>query len=323
MTRVIGYPRLHVGLFDLGTATLRQYGGIGMAINGPPTVISARPAGRFSIDGLELVDGAAAADLDAAIGRLSLGRTRPPVSVTVHDLPPQHVGLGTKTTLVLAVLKAISDAGGLDLTDVELRRASGRGGTSGIGVHTFFTGGLVIDGGHRADSPRVYRPSSSGAPVRVPPLIARVVMPPNWSITLVLPEGKCVAGDHEVASFETLTPVPDDEVRRTIAMAVMGLAASAACEDFPAFAVALSEIQLVGFKAREISAQSESVRELLRELSSVPRCAPAMSSMGPLLFAVSDGTEPSIHERVAEIATGRSAALIGTVSFRDRGYELR
>ncbi|MBI2710058.1 MAG: hypothetical protein HYX34_10235 [Actinobacteria bacterium] len=323
MTRVIGYPRVHAGLFDLGYATPRQYGGVGMAVDGLPTVVSARPADQFSIDGVELVDRAAVADLDSAITRLAGGGRRAPVSVTVEAVPTQHVGLGTKTTLLLAVLKAISEVGGLGMTDGQLRLASGRGGTSGIGVHAFFSGGLVIDGGHRTDPPRTYGPSSSAAPVRLPPLVARVVMPPAWAVTLVLADGTRVAGDDEVAAFEALTPVPDDEVRRAIALAVVGLAASAACEDFSAFAEALVEMQQVGFKAREVCAQSTPVRELLRELTHLPRSAAGMSSMGPLLFAVSDGTDPSIHERAEATAKAGSATVLGTFRFRNAGFEVR
>lgn len=322
MTRVIGYPRLHAGLFDLGTATPRQYGGIGMAVDGLPTVVSARRADHFSIEGVELLDPAAVADLDGAITRLVGRGSLPSVAVRVDAIPPQHVGLGTKTTLLLAVLKAISEAGELRLSDGQLQFASGRGGTSGIGVHAFFTGGLVMDGGHRTDPPRTYRPSSSAAPAQLPPLVARGVMPPTWTVTLVLANGARVAGEDEVAVFEALTPVPDDEVRRAIALAVAGLAASAACEDFPTFAAALAEMQQVGFKAREIAAQPEPVGALLRDLTDLPRRSVGMSSMGPLLFVVTDGTDPQIHECADELAQTTGATVLGTFRFRNCGFEM-
>ena len=325
MTRILGYPRLHLGLFDLGTATPRQYGGVGMAIDGLPTIVSVRDAAQFSICGLELIDAAAAADVDGAITRLAAGESgsRPRLSVTIEVVPPQHVGLGTKTTLILSILKAISDAGGLQMTEAELRLVSGRGGTSGIGIHTFFSGGLVIDGGHRSDPPRIYRPSSAGAPVRPPPLVARVAVPPGWSVSLILADGIRLSGAEEAAVFEALTPVPDEEVRRTIALALVGLAASAATEDFPAFAHAIREMQSIGFKAREIATQPAPVRKLLRDLSDLPRCAAGMSSMGPLLFVVSDGTDPTIHERVEAIVNPAAGLVLGTFRFRDRGFELR
>ena len=320
MRQVIGYPRLHMGLFDLGSATLRQYGGIGASLHGPETMVTAELSERSSINGIEVLDVAAGRDLDAALERLAAPHGLPPIAIRIHAVPPQHVGLGTKTTLLLSVLRAVSAEAGLAMSDADLQRASGRGGTSGIGVHSFFCGGLVVDGGHRTDPPRTYRPSSAAAPVRVPPMVGRVAMPTHWDVTLVLPPGRQRAGKDEEALFESLTPVPDAEVLETIALSVMGLAASAASEDLDSFARGLAGIHATGFKARELAAQSDPVRELFEELSSLPRCAVGMSSMGPLLFAIS--AESSIRDRVVDTANRSGAPVLGSVGFRNEGFDL-
>ncbi len=143
-----------------------------------------------------------------------------------------------------------------------------------------------------------------------------------WQCMLVLPDGRRFAGASEGLAFEELTPVPDTEVRDTIALALMGVAASAACGDFTAFASAPSEMQLLGFKAREISAQPESVRALLQEISCIPQCAAGMSSMGPLLFAIFDGGDTSVQRHVVEIATRYDATVQGPFSFRNTGFDI-
>ena len=322
MTRATAYPRVHACLFDLGLATPRQYGGLGMAVSGPPTVVTAELARAFNVSGLSSADEGTRRDVDAALERLRSSHGLPPVSIVVNAMPPQHVGLGTKTSLLLAVLAAASSAASLDVTDAELQLASGRGGTSGVGVHTFFNGGMVIDGGHRTDPPRTYRPSSSGRPRAVPPLLGRVAMPTDWAVTLLLPEGLRRAGSDEESAFVKMTPVPDDEVRETIALGVMGLAASAACHDFGTFTSSLRRLQRVGFKAREISTQSHTGRRLLDELAELPGCAVGMSSMGPLLFAVSLGKDEAARQRLLDAARGSGAAVLDTVGFQNRGFDL-
>ena len=322
MTRVTAYPRVHACLFDLGLATPRQYGGVGMAITGPPTIVTAELARRFDVSGLSSADEGTRRDVDAALERLKSSHELPPVSIVVSSMPPQHLGLGTKTSLVLAVLTAASRAASLDVTDAELQLASGRGGTSGVGVHTFFNGGMVTDGGHRTDPPRTYRPSSSGRPGSIPPLLGRIAMPTDWSVTLLVPEGLRRAGTDEESAFVKMTPVPDDEVRETIALAVMGLAASAACHDLGTFATSLRRLQHVGFKAREISTQTDAVGELLDELAELPGCAVGMSSMGPLLFAVSDTRDQPVRQRLADVARARRVTVLGPVSFRNQGFDL-
>lgn len=322
MIRVVGYPRLHAGLFDLGTATPRQYGGVGMALEGPPTVVRVQRAPRQASHELYLIDMAARRDIEVALTRLDASWDIPPLTVTVDAIPPQHVGFGTKTTLVLAVLKAASEVAALGLDEIHLQRLSGRGGTSGIGIHTFFRGGLVIDGGHRSDPPRIYGPSSSSASIAVPPLIAHVSIPAHWCVTLLLAEGARRAGAAERAAFDEMTPVPDEEVRATIALAVMGMAASAATEDLPTFATALAAIQRTGFKAKEVSTQPDAVRTLLAALAELPACAAGMSSMGPLVFAISDREDASVRDQIVRLAEERRATVVGTVGLRNQGFDV-
>src|SRR6187397_3143910 len=60
----------------------------------------------------------------------------------------EHVGLGTKTAVILGALQAAAIASGYKVSRAELQLLSGRGGASGVGIHAFFIGGLVIDAGH-------------------------------------------------------------------------------------------------------------------------------------------------------------------------------
>lgn len=322
MTRIIGYPRLHFALFDLGTATPRLYGGAGVAISGPTTVVTARQADRTVISGAEHLDTRGQSDLDQIVRRFLSARSLPPAAVEVETMPTQHVGLGTKTTVTLSALTAVSQELGADVTAQDLQRASGRGGTSGIGIHSFFHGGLIIDGGQPGRSARVYAPSSARPPADVPPMLCRIDMPLSWTMILLLPlAGQCHAGLAEAAVFDAMTPVPDGEVGLAVAFGLLGVAASAMSSDFDGFSRGLSSLQRVGFKAREIEAQSSGVRELMTALQAIPRCAVGMSSMGPLVFAVVEQENVEGREAVATIGRDHAATVLGEVAARNAGYE--
>src|SRR5207245_5867146 len=108
-----------------------------------------------------------------------------PVQLRIESCAPQHVGFGTKTSLVLASLTAAAELSGIQLEPHALQLASRRGGTSGVGVNGYFCGGLVADGGHKKGAPLL--PSSAQAPSEIPPILARIAFPDEWRIGLLLP----------------------------------------------------------------------------------------------------------------------------------------
>jgi beta-ribofuranosylaminobenzene 5'-phosphate synthase len=175
-----------------------------------------------------------------------------PLRIEVLKAPSLHIGLGSKTTLVLAALTAANIELGLNLSREELQRLSGRGGTSGIGINTFFHGGLVIDGGHLELGTRKYQPSSSGAPDRVPPIIAAREMPDDWEVTLLLAEGPRRSSGEERAFFAANTPIKNQEVDRVVTLAFMDITTAVIDHDLHSFALAISAMQKVGFKQREV-----------------------------------------------------------------------
>ena len=101
---------------------------------------------------------------------LESGCTLPPARISVQSAPEEHVGLGVGTQLSLAVARAVLELAGLpDPGPAELARLTGRGARSGIGLHGFQHGGLIVDGGRKRE----------GA---VPPLLARASFPDDWQI---------------------------------------------------------------------------------------------------------------------------------------------
>jgi beta-ribofuranosylaminobenzene 5'-phosphate synthase len=278
--------RLHFGLLDMGNATARRYGGAGLALAGPHTSVAAASAPVTSVhwSTRPLERDAVALErvlqnfLEAFSGR---------ACVSVRRQAPAHVGLGSKTSLVLSALTAVNKACGLEASRTDLQTFSGRGGASGIGINTFFSGGMVVDLGHpaRADP---FLPSGSASPAGVPPVAVRLVLPSSWRASLFLVrDGRSYSGAAEREFFQLQTPVPRHEVLEGFGVLYHGLV-PAACEgSLAAFGEALTLYQSIGFKRRQISNQSDSVRNLLVRLRK-QFSAVGMSGMGPLIFVLHD-----------------------------------
>lgn len=300
--------RIHVTLCDLGRATPRAYGGVGFALETPRVEISvARGAG--AVTGIPL-DSAAQASLSCLSKTLSdLAGER--LGIHVRDVPEQHSGVGSKTALLLAVIAAANELFRLELSRIEMQRLSGRGGTSGVGVHSFFMGGMILDGGHPQEEVPDLLPSSASTPTEIPPCIARVPMPAWWTICLMRPSGSRYAGSRELSLFAEQTPIPAQEVKEVISWVAHGLLPAVAEASLGRLAIALEHIHLTGFKAREVACQSPVVRALLRNLQK-KGIAAGMSSLGPCIYALLEAGDAAGHARVTAMAAEHGAECLWT-----------
>ncbi len=263
--------RLHFGLLGWGPHVRRQFGGVGLMVDTP---------------GMELI--ATAADRHEAVGPYAdrvaslldrLGPAIRPVRIEVRRSSWEHAGLGTGTQLSLAVARlALALSGAEPPTVAELARLTGRGRRSGVGLHGFVRGGLIVDGGHASADD-------------VPPLIARLDFPKEWSVLIVRPPA-APAGRHggeEVAAFGELPPMPERTSERLCRLVLLDLLPAVATRDLAAFGAAVSEIQrAVGsaFAPAQggvyASAQSEAIVADMERLGLV---GAGQSSWGPSLYA--------------------------------------
>jgi len=101
------FPRLHICLIDLGCATYRKYGGVGFSIDGPEIKIEVSPnRQKIEID-LKELDYQTKKDVLDAIGRYHKCYPRQKAKISIIKMPPQHIGLGIKTSLILIILRAM------------------------------------------------------------------------------------------------------------------------------------------------------------------------------------------------------------------------
>lgn len=316
--RVISFPRVHIALADLAGATFRRFGGAGISIDGLPTIVDVERVSRHPQVMIPPTSGESTLRVIHAL----LDRLRPEcgdLSVTVAKAPPEHIGLGSKTSLVMAVLVGAFGAAQVDRTRDELQNLSRRGGASGVGIHTFFDGGFIADGGHRQElGTSDFLPSSASLGHRPPPKLVQLSVPSSWHFTLILPRGHTYSGQDEVAFFRQHTPISEQSALRVLGLLYHGVSAAVATDDFALFREALAELQRCGFKRREIAGQPRIIRLVLRRLRE-QSIAAGMSSMGPLVYAVSPDAEAA--EIAKATATELGAAVLGTFRARNTGYE--
>jgi beta-RFAP synthase len=282
MTRlVLRTPsRLHFGLLSWGSKVPRQFGGVGLMVDAPGLELSAEAAETW-----RAVGPLASRALEIAVrvaGRLeSQGFPVEAASLVIRKAPPEHVGLGVGTQLGLGVARLLCElAGHPGPTVEELAELAGRGLRSGIGLHGFALGGLVVDGGRRG-------------PEGIPPLLARLEFPKEWSVLLVIPRREPgLHGPREVQAFAGLPPWPETLTDRLCRLVLLGLLPAVVERDLSRFGEALEEIQRrvgQGFApAQGGTFARPELEAIVNGLRSEGLHGVGQSSWGPTLYGFSD-----------------------------------
>jgi beta-ribofuranosylaminobenzene 5'-phosphate synthase len=284
--RIRTSSRLHFGLLGWGPQAGRQFGGVGLMIDSPGIELVVEPASSWHIEGphterlVQLV-----VHLQRQMREAEM--TLSPAHIRVTSAPPEHVGLGVGTQLCLAVARAIFQlAGEGDMSVEELARWTGRGRRSGIGLHGFEHGGLIVDGGQRDES-------------GIPPLLAHLPFPEAWSILVVRPPGESgLHGPDENRAFANLPAITQDVTDVLCRLVLLEILPAVIERDLPAFGAALAELQArVGacFAPAQggiySSSQAFKIVDGLRDLGFV---GVGQSSWGPTLYAFSALSEQEL-----------------------------
>lgn len=224
--RVAVGARLHLGFLDLNGGLGRRFGSIGLALDGPETVLSGSRAAENTVTGDQA--GRALPLLERLAQHLALpGGHR----IVVERAIPEHAGLGSGTQLALAVAAALRRLHGLAL-DVEADALLlDRAARSGLGTGLFLQGGLVLDGGRGPE----------GHPA---PIIARLPFPEDWHVLLIFdPAHQGIHGSEENTAFQALPEFPGTLAGHLCRLVVMQALPAVAERDLSAFGRAISEIQ--------------------------------------------------------------------------------
>lgn len=220
--------RLHMGFFDLNGGLGRRFGSIGVSLQAPVTSLKVSPASTFTAQGSGAERAIKIAQQIAQALKINAG-----VHIDLESAIPEHSGLGSGTQLSLAIGIAISTLYQRDLSVNQIAVLTKRGARSGVGLGTFTSGGLIVDGGRASTS-------------LVPPVVARAEFPEDWPILLVFDKGHLgVHGHQELAAFQNLPPFPEESAALLCRHVLMQALPAIAERDLPAFGQAIQALQAV------------------------------------------------------------------------------
>jgi len=284
--------RLHLSLIDLNGSLGRVDGGMGITLNNPGITLSAEYSDETAVEapdeGIRARIAHAAEQVACALGLPGRARIR------VLEGYPQHVGLGSGTQYALAAGRAVCELYGASPSPEALAGITGRGGTSGIGTAAFSGGGFVMDCGHKFGplmEKKSFLPSSACIDPRPAPVASRHLFPDDWKILVVIPSiPGGASGGAEKDIFQQYCPVPLGEVQALCHEILMRLLPGLVEHDLDAFGAAINHIQTIGFKKIECTLQPSHITDLMADLREAGAAGTGLSSFGPVVYAISDGS---------------------------------
>lgn len=281
--RIVSPSRLHFSLLNETGLLGRVDGGIGISLCRPRWDIEFSSS-HNGFTGIPLCQEHRSA-IGLALNRLS-GLTTDSIGITVHEAIPPHAGLGSKTSLLMAVGTALGRMLGRELPAMELARVVGRGGTSGIGVHSFRMGGFIWDAGHKyPDTKAGFAPSSASLSPPPQPILQ---VPLEWLNVVHFRFSEAgVSGQSERCIFDDVCPIPAEESTKAIVCVVSAVVPGVLERDEALLNVGIRELQTVGLKRLEWEYQSEVTLRFKDYWSALgmPESL-GLSSFGPTLYVL-------------------------------------
>jgi beta-ribofuranosylaminobenzene 5'-phosphate synthase len=315
MIKITTPSRLHITLIDMNGELGRVDGGAGLTLSSPNVKITAEEADEIRIEGLQ---GFADRMRRAAEVLIPDGKG---IKINVEELIPAHVGFGSGTQFSLAAAAAVNELYGLGKSVRELAFAVKRGGTSGIGVTAFESGGFIVDGGHRFKDKGAFMPSAVS---KVPPgpVLFREDFP-DWDMVVAIPNEKGMHDQEEIDIFQKFCPLPIEEVREVSHVVLMKMMPAVIEKDLESFGDAVNRVQTVGFNKRESLIWPDFVKNIASFMRSRSYGA-GVSSFGPVVYSFVDNKAEG-RELQAEVQTMLDESVGGTVMMtkaKNRGAEI-
>ncbi|QTE36117.1 hypothetical protein J3L18_23735 [Mucilaginibacter gossypii] len=280
------YPRIHVTLIGMNDVGLRINGGIGFSINEPFIEIKILESKTFDITDNrsvpmdDLQRSRLKIKLEAIRQKLSLNLN---VNVVITGSLPTHSGFGSGTIIRLACIEGLLIINEYVFNRDELVQMSGRGGTSGIGIRTYFKGGYVFDIGHKNWGQKLL-PSSNKESNPIQTLLISEGNIPKWSIGICYPIHPIPMTDTENQFFSKNTKLKEVTVYETLYHVVYGVLAGIKENDIKLFEKGVKAIQHCEWKKSERDLYFNELQNAEKVLYENGASMVGMSSLGPGLF---------------------------------------
>jgi beta-ribofuranosylaminobenzene 5'-phosphate synthase len=279
-------PRIHLGLLSMHGGAPRLNGGVGFAVDQPTARIEVAEASHLSVQDNRQVPMAPCelTQLSRCVEAFALKhRLSACAEIRITGDMLTHVGMGSATGLRLGAIEALAILNNFVAVRQVLVAASERGGTSGIGINSYFDGGLLCDLGRPNDGQR-FVPSSTAWATRLPFALPPVAMP-GWPLLLCIPRWiRPKTQQEEIAFFERTTPLPAPASFEASYVALFEIYAAAAESDYSAFCRGVMRMQQTAWKRAERGQYGDRFETLAATLEEAGADCVGMSSLGPMLF---------------------------------------
>jgi beta-ribofuranosylaminobenzene 5'-phosphate synthase len=281
------FPRIHITLIGMNDDGYRINGGIGFSIN-PPSIHS-----HFVLShSIEINDKREKKLTKDEIDKLytilgNIRKEKKLVNGIFCDIESEifpHYGFGSSTSIYLSCIEALLYFNDISYTREEVIALSKRGGTSGIGINTYFDGGFIFDVGIKNEND-LHEPSSIADRGGKKPLIIHKGEMPEWNIGVCIPcYLKNKSEQEEIDFFKQYCPVDKKDVIEILYEASYGITSAIIENDYNIFCRSINAIQLTRWKLLERSLYGKELIDLEQKIIQSGADCVGMSSLGPLLF---------------------------------------
>lgn len=290
--KISSFPRIHTTLIGMNSDGYRINGGIGFSISEPKIHINFKIARNFIITDKRL-KGFSTSEIDRfclKINKISNDfGFKISTECTIYGESMTHFGMGTSTVTYLSCIEALFILNGAEYDINLIQSISSRGGTSGIGINTYFNGGFILDVGISNDSKNTLLPSSVFNEGNKLPLILSQGPTPAWKIGVTLPLNiNSKTESEEIEFFKKTCPISKQEVESILYLSVYGVISSFLEENFNIFCDSVNAIQKTKWKKEERNLYNTKIEEIENRLFNNGALGVGMSSLGPGLYFMVD-----------------------------------
>ncbi len=263
-----------MGIIDLSRSFLREYGALGVMIDGGYRIEVKRSGEGLKVKGIdkEIMEVKRVYKQLKKKYHFDSG-----FEVKVKRRVPRHIGLGSTTQLHLGTASSMLKISGIEVDPVEIASCVGRSRFSAIGTHGFYHGGLILEGG-------------KSNPKDVPPMTARFPLPDGWRFLVVSPIDEKGFDEVEEKPIMENMVVPEHFPKEISHHLVMGVLPSVVCNDLKDFGHHVSQIQkLVGesFSEQQGGTFHPAAEDIIKHLDKITYGA-GQSSWGPTAYGITD-----------------------------------
>ena len=301
MFRVKAFPRIHITLIGMNRDGYRLNGGIGFSVSSPVLELYFAPDNSICISDNRKY-GFTTEEQSRLKNHLEMVMQKEQFNVglrcVIHEGRIQsHVGFGSNSMVYLSCVEALLIINNRNYSENDVINLSGRGGTSGIGINTYFKGGYVFDAGIMNFGDRPFAPSSVFIFKSNPkPLLLNNIKLPEWDLGILIPPLIPKTEEEEKAFFNDKCPIEKVDVEDILYEAVYGITSSLLENDFKTFCKSIDSLQQTKWKKmeRELYGDDlEAVESIIRNAGA--NCV-GMSSLGPLLYFFGDDIDAIVEK---------------------------